>query len=185
MLSKLGNALVKWSQKVMFWLHVVAASFIGVLMFMTVTDVVRRTITGKGVMGVVDITQFIMVIIVFLSLAYTQVRDRHIKVDLLTSRLRGKKQAVTNVVALLIGAGVVSLITWQGSWDTLYAWEIGEWRYGPGAVWMYTWPVRLMVPLGGFWLLVRLLIDTGRQAQLIAAGRKGAKQNTKELKWTQ
>ena len=156
----------------MFWLHIVAAAVIGILMFMTVIDVVRRAATGKALVGAVEITQFLMITIVFLSLAYAQVRDEHVKVDIITLRLRDRPRAWLDIVMLLIGAGFVFLVAWQGAWDTLEAFDLKEWQFGPGQMHMYTWPARLMIPIGCFFLGVQLLIDTGRRIMFLAWGRK-------------
>ena len=176
MLSKLGSVALTWSQRVMFWLHIVAAVAIGLLMAITVVDVTRRTIVGEAIIGVIEISGFLMVTIVFLSLAYTQVRGEHVRVDVLISRLGGKTRARIDIFLLFIGAAFFGVVTWQGSLDALQALRLGEWYFwGPGGVHLYTWPARFMVPLGGFWLAVRLMIDAGRQLRFLASGNTEGK----------
>ena len=149
----------------MFWLHLAAATLLAVLMFMTVIDVARRTIAGKALVGVVEISQFLMVGIVFLSLAYAQRQNKNIRVDMLVTRLSGKRRIVLEVIMLLLFAGFAGLITWQGGLDFLHAWRIGEWEHGPGNVSLYTWPARLTIPVGCFWLFVQLIIDIVRYSR--------------------
>ena len=155
--------MVNWAQKAMYWLHVAAATALAAVLSMTVIDVLRRAIMGKALVGVVELTEFLMVGIVFLSIAYTQVQDQHIKVDFLVARLPSKTQVVIKIIMLAVGATFIGLVGWQGSWDALNAWQIQEYRYGPGGIHLYEWPARLAIPIGCFWLVLQLAIDIGRQ----------------------
>lgn len=151
----------------MRWLYMASAAVIGILMFMTVSDVVRRAVTGKSLVGAVEVTEFLMVAIAFLAFAYTEVQDQHVKVTVLTDRLQGKRRAAIKLFTLLLGAALVGLILWQGTWDALQAWQIGQYKFGPGTVRLYTWPARFAVPFGSFWLLVALMIRVKHQVSLL------------------
>jgi len=135
------SRVVKVSQMVMFWLNMGSAALIAVLGLITISDVIRRTLMGRALVGAVEITEFLMVAIVFLAIPYTQV--------------------------LLLGACFLTIVMWQGIWDALQAWRIGEYKFGPGTVRLYAWPARFMVPFGCFWFLIQLGIDIGRQIQLL------------------
>jgi len=161
------SRVVKVSQMVMFWLNMGSAALIAVLGLITISDVIRRTLMGRALVGAVEITEFLMVAIVFLAIPYTQVRDEHVKIEVVTSRLRGKTKIIVKIVMLLLGACFLTIVMWQGIWDALQAWRIGEYKFGPGTVRLYAWPARFMVPFGCFWFLIQLGIDIGRQIQLL------------------
>ena len=169
--SKGGAQAANASQRVMFWMHMGSAALIAVLGSITIIDVIRRTLTDKALVGAVEITEFLMVGMVFLAIPYTQARDEHVKVDVVTSRLSGKVKIMVKIAMLLLGMSFLAIVTWQGVWDALDAWRIGEYKFGPGTVRLYTWPARFMVPFGCFWFLIQLGIDICHQIQLLLSRR--------------
>ena len=64
----------------------------GIMPIPIVADVLTRLFIGKSISGIIELEEFMMVLIVFLSLAITQWQRGQISIDLLFSRLSERKQ---------------------------------------------------------------------------------------------
>ena len=90
-----------------------ATGVLGLMMLLTVTDVFLRWVFNSPITGTTEITEFMMVIVVFPALAYCALSRRHIQVDLLVSHLPPRVQIIIDVLTLLIALGIYVIITWQ------------------------------------------------------------------------
>ncbi|MFQ5953772.1 MAG: TRAP transporter small permease [Kiloniellales bacterium] len=89
------------------------AFVLAAMMVMTFLDVVGRYAFNSPIVGIVEMTELCMGLIIFLGLAYTTWAGGHVAVDLVTSRLSGpwrrRLEAVANVASTLL----VTLMSWQ------------------------------------------------------------------------
>ncbi|MCD4676403.1 MAG: TRAP transporter small permease [Desulfobacula sp.] len=67
------------------------------LMAMTAVDLFLRNFTNASILGSVELTELMMVIIVFSSLAQCEVDDGHIRVELVMDKFSPKVRAVADV----------------------------------------------------------------------------------------
>jgi len=86
---------------------------LAVMVLLITVDVVLRYFFNKPIKGSYELIEFMLVVIVFTGLAYTQTKTGHISVDLLTSRLSKKTQAVIQSSTNFLCLGVFILITWR------------------------------------------------------------------------
>jgi len=85
----------------------------GMMPIPIVADVLTRLFVGKSLTGIIEIEEFMMVLIVFLSLAITQWQKAQISIDLVVNRLSERKQMVIeyfNHAACFI---LFALMTWR------------------------------------------------------------------------
>lgn len=87
------------------------------MMLLTVSDVSLRYLFNKPIKGAFELTEFMMIIIVFLGLAYTAVKKRHITVSALVGRLPEKAQLVIDASTCLLSLVLCILITWQSAME--------------------------------------------------------------------
>jgi TRAP-type C4-dicarboxylate transport system permease small subunit len=85
---------------------------------LTVIDVIGRYFK-RPIIGSTEITEFMMVVIVFLCLGWVAIKGKMVSVDLFTMRLSAKTNAILNSITLSIGLVVVVLIAWQSILATL------------------------------------------------------------------
>lgn len=90
------------------------------LMIFTFVAVVMRYFFNSPFSGDLEITQMLSVGIVWLGIAWGQVKKSHISVTLFTSRLSPTNQMVFETATLMLLLGVAAVITWQGALNTLY-----------------------------------------------------------------
>ena len=105
--------------------YVGACSLFGI-MCLTTADVGGRYLFNAPILGVFELTEFMILIVIFSFLAYTQAKKTHVSVDLLVSVFPEKVQkgiALFNHFLCLI---LMGLITYMGFARALELVEFGE-----------------------------------------------------------
>ncbi len=83
------------------------------LMFLTVADVFGRYVLNRPVSGTFELTEMVMVLIVFLALGQAQHHGDHIALDLAYNFFPAWLKRAVDVIINLINLTVVVVITWQ------------------------------------------------------------------------
>lgn len=91
----------------------VASGFLILLMMITVIDVFLRYFFNSPLTGTTEISQLMMIIIVFPALGWAAMDRAHIRVDLLIRLIPNRPRAVVNSITLLIALVVYLIITWR------------------------------------------------------------------------
>jgi TRAP-type C4-dicarboxylate transport system permease small subunit len=94
-----------------------AAVILFAMMLLTVADVALRKILSRGILGTLELTEFMMVGLVFFSLARVEMLERNITVDLIAKymspRIRLVWAMLTRLVcAVFFGLATVSLLVY-------------------------------------------------------------------------
>jgi TRAP-type C4-dicarboxylate transport system permease small subunit len=89
--------------KIAHAINVIGMLIMFFLMFLTVADVVLRKVFSKGVLGTLEISEFMMVAIVFFSLAEGEIKDRNVNVDLFVNWLSPKSRVIIDAVIKILG----------------------------------------------------------------------------------
>ena len=83
------------------------------MMFLTALDVSMRYFFDKPITGSFDLTEYMMVIVISMGLAYCAVEKEHVKVDLVISRFGPRTKAIINTLTGFLSFVLFSLIAWQ------------------------------------------------------------------------
>lgn len=83
-----------------------------IMMLMTMADVLLRKFSNLSILGTVELTELMMIILVFSSLAECQVHDGHIKVDLVLKRFSPRVQSIFDVFTQCICFALFSMMSW-------------------------------------------------------------------------
>jgi len=83
-------------------LNSIASVILFSMMFLTVADVFMRKVFSKSILGTVEMSEFMMVILVFFSLAQAEVLGRHVRVDLVMSRFGKRAQGAVDMITQFI-----------------------------------------------------------------------------------
>jgi tripartite ATP-independent transporter DctM subunit len=87
-----------------------------ILLFMVLligVNVPLRYFIRKPVKGSVELEEFLLVIMVFFGIAYTALKKRHIKVDMVLNRLPQSLQPVVSSFTSVISIGLCAVMTWR------------------------------------------------------------------------
>ena len=91
----------------------VGAGFLAALMFLISADVTLRYVFNSPIPGALETSEFLLVIVLFFSIAYTAVQKGHVSVDLVTSRLSPRARAVLSMFVSLLSLVLFALIIWR------------------------------------------------------------------------
>lgn len=136
---------------------IIAGATIFIMMFSTTTDTTLRFTLNFPIPGVFELNEVLLVVCVYLGLAWTQIERGHIRVVLILGRL-SRKWAVALDMVCWIGCFVfLALLGLQSGKEALSSYQIKEFRWG--SVQMPIWWAKALVPIGCWMTCIQLLID--------------------------
>lgn len=91
----------------------IGSAALGVMMLMNVVNVALRYFFDRPIKGTLEVTELLMVIIVFFAIGYTAMLKGHIVISILTSQLSETAQAIGDSIAYFISVVFCCLIIWQ------------------------------------------------------------------------
>ena len=150
--ASLGRVVYRASQL----LYSVGAGVLGLLMFLTGADITLRYIFNRPISGSLELTEFMMAIIVSFGIAYCAVKRGHVNVELFISRFPQRVQAVINSITGLMSLGMFVLMTWQLVAHTME--QYGS-KVTSTVLYIPAYPFVGLVTLGSALLCVVLLLD--------------------------
>ncbi len=127
------------------------------LMFLTTADVVGRYAFNQPVPGAYEISELLLIGIVFLPVASVQSLPGHIRLEVFESKLTQRARLALDIFGHLIGLFIMSIMTWQ-AW--LLAWRVWVLKeYSVGIVQVPVWPAKAAFVFGIGLLCTRLILD--------------------------
>ena len=107
---KLVSTLINIVIKVMVCL---ATATLAAMMFLMAADVICRYFFNAPISGGLELIEYMMAIIVPLSVAYCALQNAHVSVELLVEKLPQKVQKALKFFTGGLGIIFISLISWQ------------------------------------------------------------------------
>lgn len=147
-------------------LGVLASISVMVLMFVTTTDVITRTLSDASLPGMIELAEVCLVIAVFFGMAQTGTQGKHIVVTLLTEKLPHRTRKVLQGVGWTL---VSVLLLWMTVANTMRAVDSlleGESRFG--LIHWPIWPARMVLAVG---LLFMFLVSVGNVVRAMKGKR--------------
>jgi TRAP-type C4-dicarboxylate transport system permease small subunit len=92
----------------------------------TVADVAGRYALNRPVLGALELSEFLMVLLTFACLAPTELQNGHVAVDVVVDRFPPRARALAEGLAALLGAGFWGLIAWRTALQAARAYAAGE-----------------------------------------------------------
>jgi TRAP-type C4-dicarboxylate transport system permease small subunit len=132
---------MKWIDAAAGLLNRLSAGILFAMMLLTMADVILRKVLSRGILGTLELTEFMMAGVVFLALAQTERLDRNVHMDLIMQRFRPRARMlaamVTRTICILFccvmtapvlvyadairSSGEVSLDLWIPKYPFIYA----------------------------------------------------------------
>jgi TRAP-type C4-dicarboxylate transport system permease small subunit len=105
-------------------MNIVASAVLAAMIALTVADVALRYFLRRPILGTTELTENMMVALVFLGISWCAVQNAHLKVDLLVSLFSPRLQALIDSLTTLLGLVVVALFTWRSFVEALAVKEL-------------------------------------------------------------
>ena len=141
-----------------------------VMVLTIVIDVVGRTFFYKPLEGSLELNEMLMVLIVFLGLAWTQSQRGNVKIEIFTSRLSFKSARAVDLAVWTLSLVFAFLITIGGITEALHSTRIRE------AVWgiarFPVWPGKIILSFGCFLLCIQFLVDIINELGHLRSGKE-------------
>ena len=150
---KVFETIVNWTTRLSGYLGGIV--LFGMMMLTTI-DVICRYFFNASILGVYEITEFMMVCLVFLSLSFSQKLKGHVAVNILVDRLPNKPKQIFDVFNFLISIILILLIAWM-SFDRGI--ELFHSNRVSGNLTIPVYPFFFMVALGCFAMALEILRD--------------------------
>lgn len=123
------------------------------LMLITTFDVLGRAIFNKPLPGTLELSEYMLAIIILLGAAYTQQVKGHVAVDFLTSRLPLKGQTICRIITDIASLVIITIMTIYGYIEGINETTVTDQLRVP------MWPFKTLVAVGGLMLWMELLTD--------------------------
>jgi TRAP-type C4-dicarboxylate transport system permease small subunit len=139
--SDKSNGLERFSERI------ILLTGLGVLAMtlMVSYDVLMRYFLDDPQLFVDDLTSFLLVAVIFLGAGPVFYKGGHIRIDLVTSRLKTKTQSRVRVITLSVGIVLLGIVIYETMVSTVAAFQTGR----VSAVMNYPlWVGMIFIPLG-------------------------------------
>lgn len=143
--------------RLLYGCGLVAGAVVFLMMLLVVANAVGRYVFNAPINGTLEITESMLTVLVFLSLALTQYEGGHIHVVLLVKTFSPFWQKLAIVVALVLGAILFawsSYAVWTFAMKS-YVMDEHEW----GAIQFPLYPVKFVSFVGLLLLTIQFVID--------------------------
>lgn len=127
-------------------LAALGAVAIAVIMALTVTDVIRRTLTDKAIQGVIEAAPLLLLAATALGLGYAEQTRVHVRTSMVTSRIPRAARLVLRSLGSIVSIAVLGWIAWESLIRAIDA--VSNSDVTPGFVAFPTWPALVLVPVG-------------------------------------
>jgi TRAP-type C4-dicarboxylate transport system permease small subunit len=149
---------------------IVGAFAVALMMVHIATDVVAKYIFGVPMPGTITfVSNYYMIIVAFLPLAFTERMNGHISVEVLVEHFPHGLQRWLSVFAMLISASILAFMTWQSFIDAERARAIGTFEIEQDLK-LLIWPARYLLPFSCGLMTLTLV------AKIILAIARGPRQ---------
>lgn len=138
----------------------IAAGMLFIVMLMIVSDITGRYLFNKPLPSVVETAAAAMAFIVFLTFAYTEAMDRHIRVNVLVRHFPKPVRGLVEIFVYLVCITFFSLLFWDTWQHALQSWHVRE--YMTATVPLPLYPSKFVVPIGTALLVFQFLINLAR-----------------------
>ena len=136
---------------------------IAVMMLSTTVDASARYFFNEPIAGIFELNEVILVICVYMGLAWTQIERGHIRVTAILEQLSGRAHCYFNIVAWLFSFLFVFILGYQSCLGAIESIRVWEFRWG--TVQMPIWWVKSLVPIGCWMLNIQLIIDIWKEIE--------------------
>ncbi len=113
MIQRVGHYLQKGIFSASNWFNVISIVAIVIMTLLVTVDVLIRRLFNTPVPGTVEILTLGLGVVVFASLAYCEVKQEHVVLDLLTVKFRKLPRTINSIFIRLISTGLLGMISWQ------------------------------------------------------------------------
>lgn len=127
---------------------IIGATAVALMMLHVTIDVISKHVFNIPMPGTITVvSNYYIVLVAFLPLAFTERRNAHISVEVLVEHFPDKAQRVLNVLAMIMGALIFGALAYRGWFEAERARAVGSFMIEQDTK-LLTWPARYLLPVG-------------------------------------
>lgn len=150
------KAMVSKSANVNAWLSRVGVVALFAMMTLTVVDVAGRYLFNAPLLGAYELTEFLVLILIYAFLGYTQSKKRHVCVEIVMDSAPKRISRIVALVNHLLCLGLFMLMAYMGLKKALDLFQVGE--VSPNLV-IPNYPFVLFLVLGSLAMCIEYVRD--------------------------
>jgi TRAP-type C4-dicarboxylate transport system permease small subunit len=154
---------------------VVAEGLVFFLMLLVAAEIIARHFFGSPIAGQVEAGTLSLVLILYFGLAYGQLQRSHIRVDLVISRVKGRKREFLEALALFVCL-IVSMLMLSATGKQAVISVAGR-EFVTGVISFPVWPGRCAVAFGFALLSLTLIIQICDHVMAAFSAKKPLREN--------
>lgn len=133
------------------------AAFLLIFVMVSISaGVAQRYLLNRTTPWLLEVTEYILLVITLLAAAWVLKKEGHVKLDLVLNYLSPRNQALVNTTTSIIGAGIFLVVTWYSTETTWKLFQLGFYETET-ILHVPKWIVVAVIPLGSFLLCIQLL----------------------------
>lgn len=141
--------------RIVYYACIVGMVVILLMMLLTTSDVIGRSIFTWPIPGTLEITSYMLAVIILLGMGHAQQARQYVRVDLFIIKIPRRGQVVLESIFTLFALIVFALVAWQG-------WEGGfkalRQNETSDILRIPSYPFELLVAVGAFLLCLELIL---------------------------
>ncbi len=143
-------------RQISFWANLISSWGLFVLMCMGIVSIGLRW-AGFPLGGAINLSVYLLVAVIYFSLAYAQSQGQHVAVEFVVSRIRGNFRMLIIIIGLFISLVACAFLVWSGCESAWMSWAIRERM--DGAPFYPIYPSKIALGIGLIVLWIQLLAD--------------------------
>jgi len=136
-----------------------------VLMLLVFHEVVVRYILDRPTIFSVEISEYLLVFLTFMSVGWVLREDRHVRMMALVTILPEKAQIILDVAVSVLAIGFCAVLTWKGAQTAIMAY-VGDY-HSSSLVNFPLWISYSFIPFGALILGLQFLVRIGERVKLL------------------
>ena len=144
---------------------VLAAVTIALMILSTTMDATARYLINSPIPGIFELNEVLLVICVYMGMAWTQIERGHIRVTAFLMRVSDETEVKFNILAWVVTFIFLFILAYQsaiGAWESF---QIREFRWG--SVQMPIWWAKALVPIGCWMMNIQLIFDIWKDIEFL------------------
>ncbi|WP_319406128.1 TRAP transporter small permease [uncultured Desulfosarcina sp.] len=142
-----------------------AAFTIALMILSTTMDATARYVLNSPIPGVFELNEVLLVVCVYMGLAWTQIERGHIRVTAFLMRFSDETEVKFVILAWVVTFIFIFILAYQsaiGAWESF---QIREFRWG--SVQMPIWWAKALVPIGCWMMNIQLIFDIWKDIEFL------------------
>lgn len=170
-MKKKTNILFSIISKTSRFTEVLSEVGLAVLVVMIFREVVWRYIFKNPSIFSVEISEYILIFITFMSAAWVLHENRHVNMTIITCRLPKKVQIYLEIISSSLTVVLCAVVIWKGFQMVIMAYSGGY--HSASLVNFPLWIAYLIIPCGLIFLLLQYIAKIGNTIQALSNLKHG------------